>query len=194
MGSANRSRKGPKIPQQSAARRQPPLPVANDAPVLAKGWALLAWPEFSERWKALIKEVRQLRERDPENYKQAHATRFLALLYKKMTVDIPTDPGAKQFRQGKTMGSEFTFWRRAKIGERFRLFFRYHSDPKTIVFAWLNDEGTLRTRGGRSDVYEVFKGMLEKGKPPSTWAKLISECKRLDMKDLPKGISEDGDG
>lgn len=47
--------------------------------------------------------------------------------------------------KGNTLGPEHRHWRRAKIGRRFRLFFRYDSRAKTIVFAWVNDEQTLRS-------------------------------------------------
>ena len=58
-------------------------------------------------------------------------------------------------------------WFRAKFGAgRFRLFFRYSTRAKIIVFAWVNDEATLRTYGARSDAYAVFRKMLDKGDPP----------------------------
>lgn len=41
----------------------------------------------------------------------------------------------------------------AKIGRRFRLFFRYDSRAKIIVFAWVNDEQTLRSAGSKSDPF-----------------------------------------
>jgi len=65
------------------------------------------------------------------------------------------------------------YWFRAKFGNgRFRLFLRYVSTAKIIIFAWVNDETTLRTYGAKSDTYKVFKGMLEDGNPPDDWAAL----------------------
>lgn len=46
---------------------------------------------------------------------------------------------------------------RSKIGRRFRLFFRYDSKARAIVFAWVDDEQTLRSAGSRSDPYAVFE-------------------------------------
>ena len=40
-----------------------------------------------------------------------------------------------EYRQGNTMGPAFRHWRRAKIGRRFRLFFRFDSKTKIIIFA-----------------------------------------------------------
>ena len=50
----------------------------------------------------------------------------------------------------------------------------FASNPLAVViYAWLNDQGTLRKIGSRSDVYEVFKRMLERGDVPSTINDLI---------------------
>ena len=62
-------------------------------------------------------------------------------------------------------------WFRAKFGAgRLRLIFRYSTRAKIIVFAWVNDETTLRSYGARSDAYAVFRKMLDKGDPPEDWA------------------------
>jgi len=45
-------------------------------------------------------------------------------------------------------------------------FFRYDSEAKVIVFAWVNDENTLRSAGGKSDPYAVFQKMPGRGRPP----------------------------
>jgi len=50
----------------------------------------------------------------------------------------------EEYRQGNTMGPAFRHWRRAKMGRRFRLFFRFDSKTKIIIFACVNDENTLR--------------------------------------------------
>jgi toxin YhaV len=50
----------------------------------------------------------------------------------------------------------------------------FASNPLAVViFAWLNDEDTLRKEGSRTDVYDVFKRMLERGDVPSTIDELI---------------------
>ena len=48
----------------------------------------------------------------------------------------PSDPGRDEYRQSNTMGAEFRHWRRAKIGRRFRLFFRYDTKALVVIFAW----------------------------------------------------------
>ncbi len=43
-----------------------------------------------------------------------------------------------------------------------------------IIFAWVNDENTLRSSGSKSDPCAVFQRMLERGHPPDDWAALLS--------------------
>lgn len=63
----------------------------------------------------------------------------------------------------------FQHWRRAKVGRRLRLFFRFDSKAKVIIFARVNDEQALRSAGSRSDPYAVFKKMLHRGHPLAGW-------------------------
>ena len=48
------------------------------------------------------------------------------------------------------------------------------SKTKIIIFAWINDENTLRSSGSKSDPYAVFQKMLQRGHPPDDWAALVS--------------------
>ena len=43
------------------------------------------------------------------------------------------------------------------------MFFKFFSADKSIFFAWLNDENTLRHDGAKTDCYAVFSDMLESG-------------------------------
>jgi hypothetical protein len=62
----------------------------------------------------------------------------------------------------------------AKFHERYRLFYRFSRKEKVIVYAWVNDEGTLRKAGSKSDPYAVFCAMLDSGNPPSAIAELLA--------------------
>ena len=62
---------------------------------------------------------------------------------------IPADPGGAAYRLGNTLGREHRYWRRAKIGRRFRLFFRYDTSSRVIVYAWINDQETQRKSGSK---------------------------------------------
>ena len=94
-------------------------------------------------------------------------TKLLAALTRLMFSRIPSDPLHKDYRQGGTLGAGNTHWFRAKFGNgRFRLFFRCSSKHRTIIFAWVNDENSLRTYGSKTDAYAVVQAMLESGNPP----------------------------
>ena len=57
---------------------------------------------------------------------------------------VPTDPNRTEYRQGNTLGLPFRHSCRAKIDRRFRLFFRFDSRSRIIIYAWVNDAQTLR--------------------------------------------------
>jgi len=70
---------------------------------------------------------------------------------------------------GHTPGPQYAHWRRIKRGlpSRYRLFYCFSSSPvKVIVYAWLNDEATLRKAGAKT-VYAVFQRMLARSEVPS---------------------------
>lgn len=140
------------------------------------GWTLLRWQAFATSWDALVSEVVRLKAHDPDGYRDHPSTKFLKRLADVALTEIPSDPSHERYQLGATLGGDAKFWRRAKFNRRFRLFFRYRSDAKLIVFAWLNDEETLRTSGSKNDPYSVFRSMLERGKPPSSWQELSDAC------------------
>lgn len=66
---------------------------------------------------------------DPQGFQNnANVKLFRALSQLIMEV-VPSDPSRDEFRLGNTLGPTYRHWRRAKIGRRFRLFFRYDSRP-----------------------------------------------------------------
>ena len=74
-------------------------------------------------------------------------------------------PRFPAFEQGNTIGRDARGWRRVKFLGRFRLFYRFNSGSKVIIYVWVNDETTLRARGFDSDPYAVFRRMLLAGDP-----------------------------
>ena len=121
------------------------------------------------------------KQQDPNGFDANANVRLFNALSKLIFEAVPSDPNREEYRQGNTMGPAFRHWRRAKIGRRFRLFFRFDSKSKIIIFAWVNDENTLRSSGSKNDPYAVFKRMLDKGHPPDDWATLVS-ASRSDWK------------
>ena len=136
------------------------------------GWRLLFHRQIDEQLRRLIRARNRARRRSGNAN-----TKLLDALARAMLNDIPDNPARHEYRQGKTLGARYRHWRRAKIGQRFRLFFRYDSRSKIIVYAWTNDEETLRAAGSRKDPYTVFARMLERGDPPNNWDNLVLACK-----------------
>jgi toxin YhaV len=139
------------------------------------GWTLYAHPLFTDQLDRLMAAVEKAKRKDPKTYQSTTNAKLLAQLHRLAFEIIPVDPARPEFRQGGTLGPSRKHWFRAKFGGgRFRLFFRYSSSAKIIVYAWVNDSETLRTYGAKSDAYAVFKGMLDKGNPPEDWAELLT--------------------
>lgn len=138
-----------------------------------QGWTILAHPLFLDQWEKLIAAVVTLQTKKPDDYQKSADAKLLAALVQLVSKTIPADPTAAHYRQGSTLGEDRKHWFRAKFGNgRFRLFFRYSSQHKVIIFAWVNDEHSLRTYGAKTDAYRVFKSMLDTGHPPNDWDEL----------------------
>lgn len=138
------------------------------------GWSLLFHECLIEQLAKLERAASRATAKDPESAPaNANVTLFRALS-RLILETIPSDPGCEKYRLGNTMGPAFRHWRRAKVGRRFRLFFRFDSTAKIIIFAWVNDDHTLRATGSRSDPYAVFQKMLQRGHPPDDWDALLS--------------------
>ena len=105
--------------------------------------------------------------------------KLLAHVHALMFDEIPQDPGAARNRHGGTIPGGHRTWFRGKTGNgRYRLFYRYDSTARIIVYAWINDSESLRTYGSKTDAYRVFANMLEAGNPPSDWDTLLTAATR----------------
>ena len=147
----------------------------------AASWQLFYFKLFKTALDDLEQTVTKLAQQNPTSYKAHAKTRLLASVYKAITQLVPANPDHPDFRLGKTLGSQYSNWRRVKHGmpERYRLFFRFASSPvRLIVYVWFNDEHSLRKAGSKTDVYEVFKRMLSRGHVPSSIADLLSASSR----------------
>ena len=138
------------------------------------GWNLLFHECLSEQLKKLHIAAERAKQQNPERFETNANVRLFGALSKLLFDVVPSDTNREEYRQGNTMGTAFRHWRRAKIGRRFRLFFRFDSKTRIIIFAWVNDENTLRSSGSKSDPYIVFQRMLERGHPPDDWAALMA--------------------
>ncbi|OGT61542.1 MAG: toxin [Gammaproteobacteria bacterium RIFCSPHIGHO2_12_FULL_45_12] len=145
--------------------------------IVVNGWVLCAHSMFLDQYEDLIDTVETLKKKDPENYQQKNAAKRLAAIQKLVFDIIPNDPSLPEYRLGGALGETHTHWFRAKFFQQYRLFFRFHTKSKIIVFAWVNDEKTKRAYDSKNDAYLTFKKMLAHNKPPSDWGHLIKEAK-----------------
>jgi toxin YhaV len=138
------------------------------------GWNLLFHECLSEQLQKLHVASERAQQQYPQRFESSANVRLFAALSKLIFDAVPSDPNREEYRQGNTMGAAFRQWRRTNIGRRFRLFFRFDSKTRIVIFAWVNDENTLRSSGSKSDPSNVFQHKLERGHPPDDWASLVA--------------------
>ena len=142
------------------------------------GWRLLFYTEFSRQRGKRKDAAERARRKDPQGFASNSTVKLLRAVDRATSEVIPQDPSRAEYRQGNTLGRDYRHWRRAKIGRRFRVFFRYDAKAKVIVYAWMNDERTLRSSGSKTDPYTVFARMLTQGGPPDDRASLIAASRQ----------------
>ena len=152
----------------------------------AHGWSLFAHPLFHPQLETLAKRVEKLASTHPDGYTSHPATKMLATINHYIREAIPRDPNSPEFRQGNTLGPDNRHWFRAKFHGRYRLFYRFAikhkiGEQKIIVYAWVNDDGSLRKARSKTDPYVVFKAMLQSGNPPSSFAALLRTSKEMTL-------------
>lgn len=153
-------------------------PSPSDAGLSISGWQIYAHPLLLDQLERLIAAVEKERTKNPRSYQSGANAKVLRALRRLIFDTIPEDPTRPEYRLGNTLGQRGRHWFRAKFGgQRFRLFFRYDSRGRIIVYAWVNDSTTLRTYGAKTDAYAVFASMLRAGHPPNEWADLLTAAK-----------------
>ncbi|HMC60465.1 MAG TPA: type II toxin-antitoxin system YhaV family toxin [Candidatus Solibacter sp.] len=160
----------------------------------AHGWRLFVHPLFQAQLEKLAKRVERLASRDPDGYVSHPAAKILTTINHYIREAIPRDPNGPEFRQGNTLGPDNRHWFRAKFHGRYRLFYRFSTEQRIIIYVWVNDEGSLRKSGSRTDPYAVFKAMLESGEPLNSFAELRRTSKEMDASEKttprPRGPRE----
>ncbi len=150
--------------------------------VVIKGWTIFAHPLFIDELDKLITQLSNNKLKDQNTYKTKNSYKILAAIYKLAFDVIPTDPAHKDYRQAETLGQEHKHWFRAKFFQQYRLFFRFESTAKIIVYAWVNNEKNKRAYESKNDAYRTFEKMLKKGHPPDDFDVLLKESKAVQKK------------
>jgi toxin YhaV len=149
--------------------------------MIQNGWQLFCFRLFKAALDELEQTVAKSAKRDPDGYKSHPKTRLLASVYKAIIRTVPVYPDHADFRLGKALDVGYGNWRRVKKGmpDRYRLFFRFASNPITLIlYVWFNDEHTLRKAGSKTDVYEAFRRMLLRGEVPASIKDLLVESQK----------------
>jgi toxin YhaV len=154
--------------------------------MVVNGWRLFAHPLFTQQLERLTAQVEILAAKGPATYKDQPATKLLATIRRYILEIIPRDPNASAFRQGNTLIEDNHHWFRAKFHERYRLFYRFSSQDRVIIYAWVNDEESLRRAGAKTDPYTIFRNMLASGNPPSSMRQLLDASKVIPQADITK--------
>ncbi|HEY7771901.1 MAG TPA: type II toxin-antitoxin system YhaV family toxin [Marinagarivorans sp.] len=149
--------------------------MPHQTSLVVNGWTVFCHPLFLDEIDSLIEQVEALKEKDPQNFAKKNAAKRLAAISKLAFEVIPRDPSLQDYRQGDTLGNDHKHWFRAKFCQQYRLFFRFDSASKIIVFAWVNDGKNKRAYGSKTDAYRVFEKMLNSGHPPDGWDQLLKE-------------------
>ncbi|MER2495324.1 type II toxin-antitoxin system YhaV family toxin [Vibrio neptunius] len=156
--------------------------ATTEVPVF-NGYELHALTIFQDVLNTLVEEVEQLMTTKPDSFHTHPKYKLLVAVLDNIQENVPSNPDHPDFRQGLMLGKQNTSWRRVKkkaLPARYRLFFQFHSNaPKAIIYAWLNDDSTFRKAGAKTDVYNVFEKMLDKGQVPNTWEELYKEANPL---------------
>lgn len=151
--------------------------------IVKNGYELHALEIFIAELTRITDLVEALAEKDPDGFFQHPTYKLLDAILDNIHKKVPSDPNHRDYWLGSTLGKKHTSWRRIKkqsLPPRYRLFFQFHSNaPKAIIYAWINDDSTLRKEGSKTDVYHVFGKMLDSGRVPSTWSELIEAASPL---------------
>jgi toxin YhaV len=140
--------------------------------VVVGGWTILAHPLFLDQIEGLFAVVEREQATKPNAPPSGNA-KLLGHLLDLALVKIPQDPGNAAYRHGGSLPNRRHWFRGKTGGGRYRLFYRYDSRARIIIYGWVNDENSLRTYGSRTDAYAVFAKMLDSGNPPDTWHDLM---------------------
>ena len=149
----------------------------NDDPVRKDRWQLFVHPAFSEPFDRLVAQIEALKRKGAAGYPSHPKTRLLKRILDLIETEIPRDPDSREYNLGNTLGPKYCHWRRAKFLDRFRLFFRYSSAHRSILYVWMNDEDSLRKAGDKNDPYALFARGLQSGNPPDAWDELMKRAR-----------------
>lgn len=142
---------------------EPPAGHRLISPERIDGWLVLYGPAFAAPFIELAEGVERLRQSlSEEEYRRHPTVKLFAAVFRVVRTIVPSNPNLPDYR----LSGDLSVFRRLKdhgLPERFRLFWVFSEQHKTIIFLYLNDRFTLRKAGARSDVYAVFQRLVIRG-------------------------------
>jgi toxin YhaV len=142
-------------------------------------WRLFIHPLLDHQLDALNVKIYRAFMKSGVTSKTPRARKISDRVKNLMQSEIPQNPNNPVYRLGSTLGEAEKVWFRAKMFGQYRLFFRFDSAAKIIVYVWVNDEESLRAYGSKTDAYALFAKMLASGYPPSTFEELLQQSREL---------------
>lgn len=144
-----------------------------------KHWLVLGHPVFKSQLNLYLLGAIAAKAKAGQDWQSTKVgKRYIAALRLVHEI-IPNDPADPSFRLGRALGPGYSHWFRAKFFQQYRIFFRYSSLSKIIVYGWMNDDESLRAYGSKTDAYFVFRKMLDEGRVPNDWDELMAESEKL---------------
>lgn len=142
-------------------------------------WRIFIHEGFEKQVMKLAGTVAWMHVAEKSTTSNDRRKKILKAIKRAMFESVPASPGRVEHRLGHTIGRENTAWFRVKVLQQFRLFYRYDSTQKVIVYVWINDEESLRAYGSKTDAYALFAKMLANGYPPGSFEELVSQSREI---------------
>lgn len=131
--------------------------------LVQNGWKLFYHPVFGDRYAELRDRVRVLKKQLRSDEFVRHPDVKLVAAVRRVVLEIiPENPNRPDF----WLKDELAKFRRVKhygLPDRYRLFYVFSEQQKVVIVLYLNESGTLRKQGAKTDPYEVFGELLRSG-------------------------------
>ncbi len=130
------------------------------------GWTLLFHDHVIEQLRGLQARAERAKQDDPQGCEGYANLGLFQTLSRLILEVVPRNPSRDAYVPDSMQGQIGGHWRRVEIGRSFRLFFRYDSKARVIVFARVHEEQALRSAVSKSVHAATFAKKIGHGNPP----------------------------